>query len=251
LTIPDCREKEVACDKEENVTSTGEDDVPQCTESPAAPVKACKLKEGGAELTCSHANTPWCMPPSRNPGHKYRAGGKPLCCETEQAVADCDMKDVTAASQKIKEVFENEKVKEDEPPAPVPVCAVGHTFEVDSFMRKGNKVHVCRDKDTGRFAKKVCCDAEAFKLLEDEEKAEELCPTVKKKYCKTNTATFEKKRKKYPDVPSTFSCKRMYMCCEKGEECFGPVPNQAWCNKDKTGLSKNRPATRKCVAVKN
>lgn len=150
----------------------------------------------------------------------------------------------------IKEVFENEKEKEDDPPAPVPLCVPGHTFEVDSFMRRGKKVHVCRDQVTGKFAKNVCCDPLAFKLLADQEKANEVCATVKKKWCKPHINVFEGKRNKYKEMPDTFSCKRMYMCCERGGECYGPVPSHVWCLKKNTGLDKNRPASPKCVAAK-
>lgn len=290
LTVPDCREKEVVVEPTEELEETvGDDDVPLCTEDPPQPVKVCKLKEGAAELTCTHVNTAWCTPPSRNPGHKYRSesSNMPLCCDTESDLADVtvvvtngtggkenttdpnkpdqpDMDEVQKALDAIKEAFENglAEKEEDLPAEPVPVCAKGHTFKVDSFMRKGQKVYVCRDQATGRFAKNVCCDPEAFKLLEDSDKAIELCATMEEKkywkYCKPDIGTFEKARKKskfkaqLKDMPKTFSCKRMYMCCDKrkDEECFGPVPNQAWCMKDKTGLDENRPANKACVPVK-
>jgi len=248
MTIPDCREKTVAAKQAED-SAPGTDDTPQCEKNPAGPVKACKLQDGGAAeaLTCTHVKTAWCLPPSRNPGDEYRAGSSPLCCDLEKEV---DTEPTAKEVEVVMKVIEDAKQKQDDPPAPVPICAVGHSFEVDSFKRKGSTVHACRDTTTGRFAKKVCCDPAAFKLLEDKVKAEELCPLVKKKYCKTSIATFEKKRKsKYPDMPDSFSCKRMYMCCEKGTECFGPVPNQSWCEAGKTGLGKNRPALRHCVAV--
>jgi hypothetical protein len=257
LTIPDCREKEVVVEPEaEEDQTSDEDDVPQCAENPTDPVNACKLKEGGADLICSHAGTPWCMPPSRNPGHKYRAGSQPLCCDTEEVVSESDMEEgkLTKEVDAISEAFENQRAQEDDPPAPVPLCAPEHKFEVVSFMRKGKKVHQCRDQGTKQFAKNVCCDEKTFQLLAAEEKAIEVCAKAKK-FCKPNIQAFENKRKKFKDMPSEFSCKRMYMCCEgssgpKRDQCFGPVPSQAGCKGDKTGLGKNRPAIATCVSVK-
>jgi hypothetical protein len=225
-----------------------EDDTPWCAENPTEPVKACKVKEGDAELTCTHVTTAWCLAPSRNPGQKYRAGAMPLCCDTEQTVEESNMADVSTAIVVYQQKVDHEDERA-EPPAPVPTCAVGHTFEVDSFESNGKTQHRCRDSDNGRFANKLCC-SEAFKLMENAKLAEDICPTVPKRFCKTSSRIFEGKRNKFPNMPDTHTCKRMYMCSEGRSGGYGPVPNQSWCTSDKTGFSKNLPARRTCVAVK-
>jgi hypothetical protein len=257
-STPDCREKEVVVteDYEDEASGDGED-IPVCRENPREAVKACKLKEGATELTCTHVETPWCQAPSRNPGQKYRAGRKPLCCETER---EAEHNEVPAGSMalvvyqgnpwtdilgKISSDYETE----DESPPAVPTCEDGHTYEIDTFKRKRKTVKMCRDTTTGMFAEKLCCDAEANKLLKEKQKADIACARVRKAHCKPDPNVFVGKRSKYRRVPETFACKRMYMCCEK-DECVGPVRHQTGCQKEKTGLRKNRPATKTCVAVK-
>jgi len=258
LTIPDCREQTM--DQEETIAQIDQLVQETVAEAELEQVLDASVCGKGGDYTtqpcsfqvgevCSHlTGVAWCPPPSRNAGFDFRSGSKPLCCSLE---AESDMKSKATGVEGIQAVQEaleqeaEEDAEEPEPTPPLPVCAVGETFVVDNMS-------MCRNKGTGQFAKKVCCDPKTFKMLEDKEKAEDVCATVKSKYCKTKISVFDGERKnKYPAMPETFSCKRMYYCIEQGEEKFGPVPSQAWCLSAQTGLPKNRVARRECVAVAN
>lgn len=259
LTIPDCREKymtkdEVSFDKldhgdkvsvENLVEEVGkvEQDDSVCKVGGDYTSQPCSFQDG--EI-CSHlTGVHWCPPPSRNPGHKFRtADHKPLCCDTDKShgggvegrIQAGEAKQEESVKAALKKEAKQENAAEPEPTPPLPVCGV-------------NEEHRCRNVETGGFAKKVCCDPATLKMLEDKDKAEDVCATVEAKYCKPKSSVFDGKRKKYPDMPESFSCKRMYFCIAAGEEKFGPVPSQVWCSSEKTKRPNNFQARKACVAV--
>lgn len=252
LTIPDCREKTMSLE-DTDVAEEEDEEVAQlsplrCAQGEDYSTQLCSFQEG--EI-CSHIDQAWCAPPSRNAGDSFRNAGKPLCCSAE---GDSNLQELNLEVKAVQDALETSgeedlMAPEEDPKPPMPLCAVGHSFKVDSFTRNNEKVHVCRDEDTGTFAKKVCCDAATFKLLEDKEKAEDVCENVKNKHCNVNVKSFNDNRDKYPKMPQTFSCKRMYFCIYQGKEKFGPVPSHKWCMKDRTGLKGHRSAEKTCVAV--
>ncbi|CAE7281813.1 lss [Symbiodinium sp. CCMP2456] len=136
---------------------------------------------------CELQTKAWCTPPAVNPGQQYRKNGKVMCCskvETTEAPrnknpmdafvdenplksqgfgtkAQWNVLDEEADSQEEDE--EEEEPEEMTPTTPVPrdeekMALCGEfQFQSETFMRRGKPVSVCRNKDTGRFAKALCC----------------------------------------------------------------------------------------------
>jgi len=129
----------------------------------------------------------WCTYPEVNPGDKYHKNGKVKCCTkidqpeaprkknpTDAVVDENPLKTEgfgTKAQWNVLDEEADSPQKEDEeeepeemtPTTPVPrdeekMALCGEfEFQSETFMRRGKPVTVCRNKDTGRFAKALCC----------------------------------------------------------------------------------------------
>jgi len=230
--------------------------LPLCA-APATKMETeCKLETtAGVWLKCAHYKTSWCNPEKAgmNPGDRFRFKDSPLCCKTDSEMNEKAMTNVEQRKEAIVREIET-ALDADRELEPLPVCTSGTTFRAEA-QRDGT--FVCRDRNTNELAENVCCDESSFELLSAKAAADDLCSTVKMKWCR------EGKRKKFESIDARFTCRKMYMCCRKGS-CIGPVSNQARCRvaadpeaskKLLTAMQEqgmelsNLPAEAVCVAV--
>uniref|UniRef100_A0A7S4RMD5 Helix-hairpin-helix DNA-binding motif class 1 domain-containing protein n=1 Tax=Alexandrium monilatum TaxID=311494 RepID=A0A7S4RMD5_9DINO len=113
------------------------------------------------------------------------------------------------------------------------------SFEAEMQLSGGKPVSACRNTDNGELAAKACCEEGLSKL----EKAMDACQAVPYKDCGTDPALFERRRKKYVDVPADHVCRRMYACSLPGN-VTGYVPTVRDCG-DMKGTAR-----RACVPEK-
>ncbi|CAE7782309.1 lss [Symbiodinium microadriaticum] len=129
----------------------------------------------------------WCTYPEVNPGDEYRKNGKVKCCteiDHQEAPRKTNPMDAFVDDNPLKskgfgtkaqwnvldeeadsrqEEDEEEELEEMTPTTPVPrdeekVALCGEfEFQSETFLRRGKPVSVCRNKDTGRFSKALCC----------------------------------------------------------------------------------------------
>ncbi|CAE7211146.1 lss, partial [Symbiodinium pilosum] len=130
---------------------------------------------------CELLHDAWCTPPAVNPGDTYRENGMVKCCtriepevQSKQNPMDAFEKEAwtpeppeSLAKQSPMDAFEKENQLEAAeevttttmPPSDderTALCGVA-SFKAESFMRRGKPVTACRNKDTGKFAKAICC----------------------------------------------------------------------------------------------
>eukprot|EP00933_Yihiella_yeosuensis_P005481 TRINITY_DN10999_c1_g1_i1.p1 TRINITY_DN10999_c1_g1~~TRINITY_DN10999_c1_g1_i1.p1 ORF type:complete len:346 (-),score=106.23 TRINITY_DN10999_c1_g1_i1:339-1376(-) len=243
-TMPDCRkpEPEVA----EVSAKTAEPAPVAQDDADEEPIKASdpcldNVPEG---MVCDWQNTAWCIAPAIGKA-SCRKGGKPFCCSKLAEVAAPVAKET--AEDAVVEVEESAPVaKKTAEDAVVEVEKSGDVCADGEFVFKTIKNReVCRNTETGRFAKKICCNQAQKAALAEKEAAMDACANdVKETHCRGGR--FEKKRKKYKTVPASYTCDTRYVCKSKsrGEELVGPVSSVAECGK------MSLTAFKTCVAIK-
>jgi len=204
---------------------------------------ARSLCQGRRSCTISPSAHPTCNDP---PQHSMRVAWSCVASSAEELAEEKAVEEMEKASAVVKpvdgepaevkpaEVIAN-KAAEEEEEEELEKCS-GLSVAAETFVRKGHKTTVCRNVETGRFAKKACCEQEIPAL----ERAMEACQEVQKAHCKPDAEMFAKKRHHYPDVPEGYLCHRKYKCM-KGKQLVGIADSVAICG------SHRLEAHRACV----
>mmetsp|Transcript_70576 Transcript_70576/g.132064 ORF Transcript_70576/g.132064 Transcript_70576/m.132064 type:complete len:466 (-) Transcript_70576:19-1416(-) len=194
----------------------------------------------GEVCSYDHGN-PWCLPPSINPGNKFRKGSTPLCCQQVKE-ANEEGKDV---DKEVEEWLEN-TVKPPQQQAPVvdPACSIGVQYALKPITLKDVQKSVCINQQTKLPADRKCCAKEAAAVTSFEEAivAEKECGEVTFDDCKSVQLFEELRNTVYKrKIPAAFTCKRMWWCTDNRDspDRIGPVEESSLCFNGPNGKLSN------------